>query len=112
MESIDLPITCRYLRYLINERAEASPYFHDRLAESYLRVVLKTKPGDDGGCPSMSSLRMCSLKRAERGTAYSTLLDFIRKDEYYHVDRLFGLLPSDGEPYMLKLRVSQLIPIG
>lgn len=49
MESVDLPITCRYLKYLIDERAEASPYFHDRLAESYLHMVLKTKPGDDGG---------------------------------------------------------------
>jgi hypothetical protein len=45
MESIDLSMCARYLEYIIGEREELSRYFHDRLAELYLRMILQSKGG-------------------------------------------------------------------
>ena len=43
LDSIDRQICARYLEFLINERKEVDPRFHDRLAESYLTMTLTAK---------------------------------------------------------------------
>lgn len=49
MESFEPKVCARYLEYLIEERGEESAYFHDRLAELYLKMTLTAKrKGDDG----------------------------------------------------------------
>lgn len=48
LEQIDPSVCARYLVFLIEERNEVSPLFHDRLAELYLSMTLSArKRGDD-----------------------------------------------------------------
>jgi hypothetical protein len=48
LEGIDPQICARYLEYLIQERHEETPIFHDRLAELYLSMTLAArKRGDE-----------------------------------------------------------------
>ncbi|OJT15140.1 Vam6/Vps39-like protein [Trametes pubescens] len=80
LEQLDPALCAQYIEYLIDERAETSQDFHDRLAELYLRMTIAAKKrGDDDG----------------RKEAYGKLLQFINTTERYSADRLFGLLPSE-----------------
>jgi hypothetical protein len=48
LEGINPKICARYLEYIINERHEVSPEFHDRLANLYLSMTLASrKRGDE-----------------------------------------------------------------
>lgn len=47
LESIDPKLCAKYLEYLIAERNEDSPTFHDRLAELYLSMVNSAKKRND-----------------------------------------------------------------
>lgn len=47
LEKIDSSICARYLVFLIEERNEVSPLFHDRLAELYLSMTLSAKKRAD-----------------------------------------------------------------
>lgn len=49
LEMIDPSICVRYVEFLIAERGEESPAFHDRLAELYLRMTVNTKKRTDEG---------------------------------------------------------------
>ncbi|TFY80314.1 hypothetical protein EWM64_g3699 [Hericium alpestre] len=80
LESVDPKISARYLEYLIDERGEKSYQFHDRLAELYLRMTLDAK-------------RRGLIDGLQ--TWYLKLLHFIDTTNYYQVDRLFGILPTD-----------------
>jgi hypothetical protein len=66
MEGIDRELAARYLQYLIAERAEVRPYFHDRLAGLYLAMVLAGKKGDPGGRPYLNVV-VSTLSIAQRG---------------------------------------------
>lgn len=79
LEMIDLSVCAQYLEFLMAEREEQSPDFHDRLAELYLRMAIQAKKGDNEA----------------RKIAYTKLLEFIDTTSHYRPDRLFGLLPSD-----------------
>jgi hypothetical protein len=46
MESIDSALCARYLEYIISDRGEVSRSLHDRLAELYLRILVKDKGQD------------------------------------------------------------------
>ena len=49
LAGIDPKICARYLEYIIRERSEDTPVFHDRLAELYLSMALTAKKrGDEG----------------------------------------------------------------
>lgn len=51
LEGIDLGLAARYLEYLIDERKEDGAGFHERLAETYLRMVVDARRrGDEGAC--------------------------------------------------------------
>jgi hypothetical protein len=39
LEDIDLALSIRYIEYLISERKEKDPAFHDRLAELYFHAA-------------------------------------------------------------------------
>ncbi|KAL4243247.1 Vam6/VPS39/TRAP1 family protein [Abortiporus biennis] len=80
LEMIDPSICARYVEFLITDRGEESPAFHDRLAELYLRMTVAAKKSGDGEL---------------RKKMYTRLLSFIDTTRYYRPDRLFGLLPSD-----------------
>lgn len=62
LEGID-PSTCaRYLVFLIEERSEISPLFHDRLAELYLDMTLSArKQGDESTFLCSQSFRPTQL---------------------------------------------------
>lgn len=79
LDGINPKLSVRYLEYIIGERHEISPEFHDRLADLYFSMTLSTK------------------KRGEetpRQDAYTKLLHFIESDQYFGLDRLYGLLSS------------------
>jgi tetratricopeptide (TPR) repeat protein len=77
LEKIDPTISTRYIEYLIDEKGEESPAFHDRLAELYLNMTLSArKRGDE----------------AKELEVYSKLLRFIDTTDHYRPDRLYGLL--------------------
>ncbi|KAG2145393.1 uncharacterized protein EDB93DRAFT_1288619 [Suillus bovinus] len=80
LEKIDLSISTRYIEYLIDEKGEESPAFHDRLAELYLNMTLSArKRGDE----------------ANELEVYLKLLHFIDVTYHYRPDRLYGLLPEN-----------------
>ncbi|KAG5653638.1 hypothetical protein H0H81_011740 [Sphagnurus paluster] len=76
---IDPKISARFLEYIINERFEKTPAFHDRLAELYLSMTLSAKKRND---------------EHTRHDIYNKLLHFVSSNEYYSVDRLYGALSS------------------
>ncbi|KIK46552.1 hypothetical protein CY34DRAFT_9566 [Suillus luteus UH-Slu-Lm8-n1] len=80
LEKIDPAISTRYIEYLIDEKGEESPAFHDRLAEVYLNMTLSArKRGDE----------------AKAFEVYSKLLRFIDTTDHYRPDRLYGLLSEN-----------------
>lgn len=79
LETIDPKICARFLEYLINEKGDESAFFHNRLAELYLKMTLAAKKRGD----------------SDRQTIKEKFLNFIDTTNHYETDRLFGLLPSD-----------------
>ncbi|KAG7089926.1 hypothetical protein E1B28_011558 [Marasmius oreades] len=80
LENVDPNLCARYLEYLIHEREEVSPEFHDRIAELYSKMTIAArKRGDEGS----------------RKELYDKLLKFINTTHLYQVDRLYGLLSSE-----------------
>lgn len=100
LEQINPSICARYLVFLIEERAEVSPLFHDRLAELYLSMTLSAKKrGDDSASlvpRNFDHTHSTYLCAESWKNSYSRLLQFINLTHYYTVDRLYGLLSSEG----------------
>ncbi|KDQ57202.1 hypothetical protein JAAARDRAFT_58670 [Jaapia argillacea MUCL 33604] len=80
LESIDPEICAHYLEYLIHERAEEDPTYHDRLAQVYLSMTVRSKKRGD---------------QEKWKASYAKLLDFVDTTSHYRVDRLFGQLPTE-----------------
>ncbi|KAL1752471.1 hypothetical protein FB107DRAFT_219865 [Schizophyllum commune] len=79
LQSIGPDVCARFIEYIIDERGEESPLFHDRLAELYLQLAMGArKRGDD----------------AARSEAYAKLLAFLDNTHHYRVDRIYSLLSS------------------
>jgi hypothetical protein len=67
LEEIGPSMCARYLLFLIEERSEVSPLFHDRLAELYLDMTLSArKQGDESTFLSSQSFRLTQLIGFER----------------------------------------------
>lgn len=49
LNKIDPALSARYIEYLIAEKGEESPAFHERLAELYLNMTLSARKGGDDG---------------------------------------------------------------
>ncbi|KAL5525933.1 hypothetical protein ACEPAG_7271 [Sanghuangporus baumii] len=79
-EELNSGLCARYLEYLIEEREEMSPMFHDRLAELYLEMALDSRKNG---------------REDAYHETYDKFLRFIQSSEVYRVDRLFALLPSE-----------------
>lgn len=94
LETIDPAICSRFVEYLLNEKGDVSALFHNRLAELYLRMTMTAKKRGDAGT---------------RQAMKAKLLQFIDTTSHYQVDRLFGLLPSDGEYQSLDTNLSHLL---
>ncbi|KAJ3506301.1 hypothetical protein NMY22_g17296 [Coprinellus aureogranulatus] len=79
LEKINPRLCIRYLEYLLAEKHEESPEFHDRLAGLYLsQTLVGKKRGDE----------------ELRKQMYSKLLTFIDSNNRFAVDRLYGQLSS------------------
>lgn len=99
LESVDRKFCARYLEFLIEERHEESHIYHDRLAELYLRMTKDAKrAGDTGICQeAIMTVQLFDIRLTEsRNKAYGKLLLFIDDTTHFRVDRLLGMLPSDG----------------
>ena len=99
LEEIDPSICARYLVFLNEERGEVSPQFHDRLAELYLGMTLLARKRDDSALfysidYSIAQIPDCGPESWR--DSYSKLLHFIKSTHYYTIDRLYGLLSSEG----------------
>ncbi|GLB44890.1 putative rab guanyl-nucleotide exchange factor [Lyophyllum shimeji] len=79
LAGIDPKISARFLEYIIQERDEQTPAFHDRLAELYLNMTLSAKKRGD---------------EPTRTEVYTKLLQFVSSNHHYSVDRLYGALSS------------------
>jgi hypothetical protein len=86
LEGVNRKFCARYLEFLIEERHEESYIYHDRLAELYLRMTLGGKKAGDA---------------ENRNRAYEKLLLFADNTTHFRVDRLLGLLPSDGMQFRI-----------
>jgi len=86
LEGVNRKFCARYLEFLIEERHEESYIYHDRLAELYLRMTLDGKKAGDA---------------ESRNRAYGKLLLFADNTTHFRVDRLLGLLPSDGMQFRI-----------
>jgi Vam6/Vps39-like protein vacuolar protein sorting-associated protein 39 len=75
--------------------------FHERLAETYLHLSRVQKKlgntGDSCQSPNYYANMPTNFTIASEHALYSKLLKFIDESQHYHLDRLFGLLPSDGK---------------
>ncbi|KAF8626612.1 hypothetical protein AX17_006530 [Amanita inopinata Kibby_2008] len=82
LESIDVKICAKYLEYIISERHEEKPEYHDQLAVIYLDMTLAAKRQNGS--------------RETGNESYNKLLAFIDSDQYYSVSRLYSLVsPTD-----------------
>ncbi|KAF8207076.1 hypothetical protein K438DRAFT_1713917 [Mycena galopus ATCC 62051] len=79
LESINPLLCIRYLEFLIEERREESPSFHDRLAELYLKMTLAAKKRND----------------KDWSQHYAKLLKFIDTTDRYRIDRLYSMISSE-----------------
>ncbi|KAJ3504846.1 hypothetical protein NLJ89_g7728 [Agrocybe chaxingu] len=77
LENLDPKYCANYLEYIIEERHEETPAFHDRLAELYFNMTMTAKKRSD-----------------ESKEAYGKLLKFISIDDKFAIDRLYGHVSS------------------
>ncbi|EAU85277.2 rab guanyl-nucleotide exchange factor [Coprinopsis cinerea okayama7 len=81
LEKIDPKLCIRYLEHIIFEKEDQSSEFHDRLVELYLSQTLAAKRRGDGDLEHHM---------------YSKLLQFVDSNQFFTIDRLYGLLsPTD-----------------
>ncbi|KZT39975.1 hypothetical protein SISSUDRAFT_1113449 [Sistotremastrum suecicum HHB10207 ss-3] len=79
LETVNTTLAIRYIEYLIEERAEVSVPFHDRLAYLYLQRI-RTEGKTDAKVKS---------------DVYGTFLKFIESTSIYRPDHVFALLLKD-----------------
>ncbi|XP_006455342.1 hypothetical protein AGABI2DRAFT_187742 [Agaricus bisporus var. bisporus H97] len=81
LESINSKICAKYLEYIIEERHEETPAYHDRLAELYISMTLNAKRRNED---------------TTRKEVYAKLLQFLNTNDKIGADRLYGILsPTD-----------------
>ncbi len=88
-----------YLQYLVDEKQEADPSFHNWLAELYIEDTLSARHRNDDGEPRRTGAPKysCPLYIGSRKRAYDGLLAFLDNSTHYDVDRVFIHLPMDGQ---------------
>lgn len=82
-------ITVPYLEWLINERGEKLPEFHNELIIEYLNKVLDIKKR----APSSSQIHgmRAGTEPGRLGEIRKLLVDFLEKSEYYAAEKLLPL---------------------
>ncbi|KAF9532490.1 hypothetical protein CPB83DRAFT_846876 [Crepidotus variabilis] len=76
LQGIDPKVCAKFLEFIIHEKQEELPEYHDRLAELYLNMTLSAKKHDDSN---------------GQQEAYTKLLSFISTDDKIDIDRLYAL---------------------
>jgi Vam6/Vps39-like protein vacuolar protein sorting-associated protein 39 len=95
-----MTVCARYLEYIIAERHEEIPDFHDRLAVIYLDMTLAAKRKSDESefCFVQRGVFLTYSTIEARNENYQKLLAFIDSNQYYSVSKLFSLVSSTGAP--------------
>ena len=98
LDSISITVCARYLEYIIAERQEEMPDFHDRLSVIYLDMTLAAKrKGDESELTFVQwGVFLTYVIIEARNECYQKLLAFIDSDQYYSVSKLFSLVSSTG----------------
>ena len=98
LDSISMTICARYLEYIIAERHEEIPDFHDRLSVTYLDMTLAAKRKSDESELTFVEwgVFLTYFIIEARNECYQKLLAFIDSDQYFSVSKLFSLVSSTG----------------
>lgn len=84
LEGIDEVLEIRYLEHIIGELGDATPDFHNRLAELFISVLKAGGGGEQGG------------NEGEKAPMMERLIKFLRESRQYSLSRAYGLIPRDG----------------
>ena len=82
--NIDELLEIRYLEHIIGELGDATPDFHNRLAELFINV-LRAGGGDEHGG-----------NEGEKAPMMERLIKFLRESRQYSLSRAYGIIPRDG----------------
>ena len=97
LEGVSLQLCAKYLVFIIVERNEESPHFHDRLAELYLDMTLREKKAGKGWGTFATCFLNLTPSPASWKELYAKFLEFISSDPKIQVDRLYGLTSGSGK---------------
>ncbi|KAK8093384.1 hypothetical protein PG997_000069 [Apiospora hydei] len=84
---IDELLEIRYLEHIIGELRDATPDFHNRLAELFIEV-LKADGGDDHGGNG-----------GEKAPMMERLINFLRESRQYSLSRAYSIIPRDDSAF-------------
>ncbi|KAK8040160.1 hypothetical protein PG993_008571 [Apiospora rasikravindrae] len=84
---IDELLEIRYLEHIIGELGDATPDFHNRLAELFIEV-LKAGRGDEHGG-----------NEGEEAPMMERLIKFLRESRQYSLSRAYSIIPRDDSAF-------------
>lgn len=84
LANIDELLEIRYLEHIIGELGDATPDFHNRLAELFINVLRAGKGDEHGG------------NEGEKAPMMERLIKFLRESRQYSLSRAYGIIPRDG----------------
>ncbi|KAK8092220.1 uncharacterized protein PG998_015052 [Apiospora kogelbergensis] len=87
LEGIDEVLEIRYLEHIIGELGDATPDFHNRLAELFISVLKAGGGGEQGG------------NEGEKAPMMERLIKFLRESRQYSLSRAYGLIPRDDSAF-------------
>ncbi|KAK8863188.1 AvaB protein [Apiospora arundinis] len=87
LEDIDEKLEIRYLEHIIGELGDATPDFHNRLAELFIKVLKDGGGGEDGG------------NEGEKAPMMERLIKFLRESRQYSLSKAYGLIPRDDPAF-------------
>ncbi|KAK8024938.1 vacuolar sorting protein 39 domain 1 [Apiospora arundinis] len=87
LEDIDEKLEIRYLEHIIGELGDATPDFHNRLAELFIKVLKEGGGGEQGG------------NEGEKAPMMDRLIKFLRESRQYSLSKAYGLIPRDDPAF-------------
>ncbi|KAK8085960.1 hypothetical protein PG994_000934 [Apiospora phragmitis] len=87
LSDIDELLEIRYLEHIIGELGDATPDFHNRLAELFIDV-LKAGGGDEHGG-----------NEGEKAPMMQRLIKFLRESRQYSLSRAYSIIPRDDSAF-------------
>ncbi|KAK7978754.1 hypothetical protein PG988_006244 [Apiospora saccharicola] len=87
LANIDELLEIRYLEHIIGELGDATPDFHNRLAELFINVLRKGGGDEHGG------------NEGEKAPMMERLVKFLRESRQYSLSRAYGIIPRDDSAF-------------